>query len=69
MTIKYIGVPPLAEGYYLVRVDDELDIAQYMMGEWMQIGSDYDYWQYSSDVYNLQVLKKLDLDELSRLTT
>lgn len=68
MTIKYIGKTPDDEGYYLVRVDGKhLEVALFGEGlGWLQIGNDYDAWQYTTAEHQIEVIKRLDLEELAR---
>ena len=57
----------LKDGYYLVKVDKEdLVIAEMVCGNWHQCGADYDVWRCSEDEYEIEIICKLDLEEISR---
>lgn len=68
MTITYMSNVPTESGVYLVRVDEALDVAEFdsELEMWMLLGSDYDIWSYSEDSYSVEVIKKLDLEELAK---
>lgn len=71
MTIKYItsrsDVPvpcePAEDGPYLLRVDGTLVLAEWF-GAWGSFGIDYDIWEFSSKVHEIEVIRKLDLEML-----
>lgn len=71
MTIKYItsraDVPvpcePSENGFYLLRVDGTLALAEWW-GFWQQFGIDYDIWEFSRKVHEIEVIRKLDLETL-----
>lgn len=67
MTIEYVGDPPSEDGFYLVKEDGELAVAQfhYSITLWEQLGMDYDVWQYAEHPYKIEVIKRLDLEELA----
>lgn len=70
MTLIYKGVePPVEEGHYIVRVDNELTVAEFFGGDdWNQLGIDYDVWQYSGLDYTITEYKKIDLNQLIRVS-
>lgn len=74
MTIKYItsrsDVPvpcaPAEDGFYLLRVDGELTVGEWYGSNWEQLGVDYDAWTYSPEIFEIEVIRKLDLEALAR---
>lgn len=65
MTIQYKGDAPTENGVYLVRSNGELTVAEQCCGNWEQLGIDYDVWQFSCVDYEIEVIKKLDLEALA----
>lgn len=73
MTIKYVStrpdtpIPcePTEDGFYLLRVDGELTVGEWF-GNWDQLGVDFDAWTYAPEIFEIEVIKKLDLEELAK---
>lgn len=53
------------DGFYLVKCDGKLTIAEKFGNSWNQIGIDYDIWQYSPADFTIEIIGRLDLDDLS----
>lgn len=67
------GVTPLVDGIYLVRVTwpdndaPELRVAEWSDPVWMQIGIDYDIWQFGAvgSMPTIEVICGLDLERIA----
>ena len=72
MAITYTAksIPLTGDGWYLVRLQDGLQIAEYMAAVdcWCQVGFDYDIWEYAHPPVWLEVVCKLDLEQLAVFT-
>lgn len=65
MTIRYVDGKPVEAGIYLVRCDGELHVAEWDGSDhWLQLGIDYDVWQYAHSIYEIEVLKRLNLEAM-----
>ncbi len=70
MTIKYLNDPPTEDGFYLVREGGQLNFAYAAVSEhhdimWEQLGIDFDVWTHADHVYEIEVIRKLDLEALA----
>lgn len=73
MVIKYVSerpdVPcpcqPAEDGFYLLRVDGELTVAEWY-GNWDQMGVDFDAWTYAPEIFEIEVIRRIDLEALAR---
>lgn len=59
----------LEDGYYILEVTDPKPkkvIAEFCGSNWIQLGIDYDVWQYRWAAQpNITILAKIDLDTLT----
>ena len=68
MTIRYTEKSMLFtdDGFYLVKVDGELTVAEWNNGTWSQIGADYDVWEHSyGTTFDVEVICRLDLGQIA----
>lgn len=67
---KY-GITSLEDGVYLVRVTwpdndtPELCVAEWNGIVWLQIGIDYDIWQFGSNLPSIEIICGLDLEKIA----
>lgn len=65
MTIKYLTSAPDRDGWYLLKVDGALVVAERCMEHWLITGIDYDAWLYSTDEFEIAVICMLDLGQIA----
>lgn len=63
MKFEY-GKTELPNGYYVVSINGNKTIAEWLSGDWCQLGIDYDHWQYSSVNFEIEVIAEIDIQTM-----
>jgi hypothetical protein len=70
MAIRYASKSPIEAGWYICSEDGKLPVCAEATVDgtavyWSQVGVDYDYWSHDREVYEIDVICKIDPAEIA----